>query len=489
MGSLQTRLAIWISLCMAVIVIFSGFLIWYLLRNELVEEFDRSLRGTTETLAGLIEFDGNVIVSEMTEIDLPRFSRTENPDYYQILDANGDSIEQSRRLAGNTLGFRQKVANDRVVFENSTLPGERLGRTAILRFVPRTDPNSDEDVAKEEEVDEEITDEKSGIVGAVTLLVARDRTELDSTLNQFARLIGLVGILTIVVVPLCSVMVSRWGLAPLNRTAANLEQIDIGSLHSKLATEGTPREIQSLVVALNRMLERLQAGYQREKEFSGNVAHELRTPIAGLKSTIEVALSRTREPDEYRRSLQKCLRISNETEAVIGNLLTLARIESGNCSLNCELVSINELIQESWNSGEIDASVCGLTLQLALADLPPVWTDREKIRLVFRNLFENALCHGDWGSEVQVESANGNASITVRVSNQASKLPPNQVARIFDRFWQSGEDRSQTGKHSGIGLPLCQSIIDLLGGEIEARMMNEGRLSLIVTLPVGEGER
>jgi len=485
MGSLQSRLALWNSVCMVLIIILLGLLVWFLLRNVLVREFDHSLRVTSETLSRLIEHDGKVIVTEMAEMDFPRFSRTERPDYYQVFDVEGRSIERSMQLAENSLAFRHVFGKEECVFEDTVLPDGRPGRTAIVRFVPLPDLDPDPEQADGDEglplpAAWRITDGSD----PVTLIVARDRLDLDSTLLQFARLIGLAVLLTTVAVPLCSIGVSRLGLSPLHKTVSNIEKIDIGSLDSKFDAGGTPREVRSLVTALNRMLQRLQEGYQRETGFTGNVAHELRTPIAGLRSTLEVALSRNREPEEYRKSLQKCLQITHQTEAVIINLLTLARIDSGNCNLTRELFALNDLVDEVWGLCEPDAIASGLTIHMEPGELPPVRTDREKVRLVLRNLFENAACHADVGTAIRVSSDRERDRVRVRISNRSSRLQPNQVGKIFDRFWQQDEVRSQTGRRSGIGLSLCKSIIELLGGEIEAELDDRGVFSICICLPL-----
>ncbi len=497
--SLQSRLMLGTGVSMAAVLLVAGILLYLVVRGSLLAEFDSDLEKTCRSLAGMVETDGQRVESEMADRALPRSAGSDRPDWYQILGASGRIIESSPGLVEQRLAICAGQGPLSVGF--AELPDGRPGRSVALRFVPRFEPPHETDLPDHESIGavpaaavETGTANPGGTGDAahgssVTLVVARDTTEMNRTLHRIRWLIGVVTGCAILAGVLLSSLVARWGLSSLRTTAAQIAAIDGGNLNQILETAAAPREVQPMVQALNQMLHRLRMAFDRERQFSANVAHELRTPLAGLTSTIEVATTRRRDLEEYQTVLQKCLSICNQTEAIVDNLFMLARVDAGQCTAHRELIDMAHLIRQVWQPFEPLAQQRNLMLDWNLDESLQVSTDNVKLALVLRNLFDNSVSYAESGTAIEVHCAAGpsDGMARIRISNSVSDFSPSDMEQLFERFWRADHSRSQTGQHSGLGLPLCRSLIQLLGGSIHARLIRGHRLDMMIELPCPAG--
>jgi two-component system heavy metal sensor histidine kinase CusS len=222
---------------------------------------------------------------------------------------------------------------------------------------------------------------------------------------------------------------------------------------------------------LNDLLGRLDDTLSRERAFSANVAHELRTPLAGLRSTIEVALAKPRESAEYQQVLDTCLEICQQTAAITDNLLALARLDAGHCEVHREPVQLLHLLHETWAPLAGRAELQSLTVDWQLQQVTLI-TDPSLLRLVLGNLFDNAVCYADSGGRIAIGVVAQAASVDIRVENTAGQLSPELAERVFDRFWRGDSSRTETGRHAGLGLSLCHDIARLLDGLISVSVQD-----------------
>lgn len=488
MRTLQSKLMLWIGISIAAVLFVSGVVLYLLVHSALLTEFDLNLQQTCKSTAHLIETDGKRITSEMAEKELPRFARTENPDLYQIFDSEGRTIEASRALGDKTLRFF-KSTMEKPRFEFLTLPDGRPGRVISFEFVPTYDSPGDHEGEADADFDVAAANDRSinATVGSpVTLLVARDTYEMNSALRRIRWLIGIVMAIAIAVGILLAAIVARLGLAPLRATAQQLNGIDGSNLAVRLDSKAMPGEVQPMVTALNDMLDRLKLAFERERQFSANVAHELRTPLAGLKSTMEVTVSQRREASEYEASLGKCLAICDQTQAVIENLFTLARVDAGQCQVYNETIDVACFCREAWQPFAGLSQRRGLKVAWDVDESIQVHSDPPKLDLVFRNVFDNAASYADSETQIDIHCRRDRANpmVTIEISNTASGLTPADMEHLFERFWRGDKSRSQTGQHSGLGLPLCRSLISLLGGQITATSNGNQRFTIEIHLPI-----
>jgi signal transduction histidine kinase len=451
-SSLRSRLLI--RTAVALLLIFTGAAMYVLMRASLLSEFDAGLATEAHTLASLTEQDGHNVKVESDGDQVPEFSRADRPDYFQVRGSDGNTIARSPSLHDRELD-RVTATEGGVTFHVTRLPSGRPGRIAAIQFKPRFD-------------EEAKNGDKAAANEVVTLLVARDTTELERTLARLGWcLVGVSAIAVVASAAIMSAVIGR-GLRPLNTLAVSIEKVGDGDLSERIELAGIPTEMVPVVQRLNELLARLDAVLAREKAFTADVAHELRTPLAGLETTLEVCATRCREPDAYHAVVTKCLRLTQNMHAMIDNLLMLARADARQLKVEVESVELAVFVRECWSSFEGRAAVRHLNVEWA-ADVPEsVSIDRDKLRIVLNNLFDNAVTYAATGGNVRIAAAARAGAVEVTVANNGSQLVLADVQRVFDRFWRGDGARRAGSAHCGLGLPLCRKIVELLGGTIRA---------------------
>ena len=223
-----------------------------------------------------------------------------------------------------------------------------------------------------------------------------------------------------------------------------------------------------VVQRLNDLLQRLQDTLEREKAFSSDVAHELRTPLSGLETALEVSASQRRSPEEYERVISRCLDVSRRMHAMVDNLLMLARAESKQLVVQRDHRWIcADLCREAWTNFQQRADERKLHIDWRVPDDCVVNSDQEKIRLLLHNFFDNAVSYTDQGGRITI-AIECRPKARLQVSNTGSRLTAEDATHVFERFWRG--DRARTaGNHCGLGLTLCRNIAQVLGGAIAAK--------------------
>jgi two-component system sensor histidine kinase QseC len=220
---------------------------------------------------------------------------------------------------------------------------------------------------------------------------------------------------------------------------------------------------------LNGLLARLDESFARERSFSANLAHELRTPLSELRAVTDVALKWPEDTASHLEAIAEVRGIGLQMERVVVNLLALARFDGRQHTVWPSEVSLGALAASCWNAVASEAGDKGIGLQLDIPEGLAVVTDREKLALILSNLFSNAVAHGSPGGVVTCSGSMDGESFVLRVGNPAGSLTPEDLPRIFDRFWRKDPARSG-GRHAGLGLALVSALCGLLGFEKEARL-------------------
>lgn len=264
---------------------------------------------------------------------------------------------------------------------------------------------------------------------------------------------------------------ARRGLEPIRRIAALAQGISASRLGHRLALETVPPEMSDLATAFNEMLARLQDSFRRLSDFSSDLAHELRTPVANLVTETEVALSRARSADEYREVLYSNLEEYNWLSRMIGDMLFLAKADNGLIVPRQETVDLAAQTQELFAFYEALAEERGVALVLEGAGT--ILGDRLMIRRALSNLLSNALRYTARGNSVSVSIDQLESGETrLAIANPGEDIAPEHLSRLFDRFYRVDASRQKSSDGTGLGLPITKSIIDAHRGTITASSAN-----------------
>lgn len=275
---------------------------------------------------------------------------------------------------------------------------------------------------------------------------------------------------------------ARRGLEPIRRIASLAQGISASRLGERLPGP-VPPELADLVSALNAMLARLEDSFRRLSDFSSDLAHELRTPVANLLTETEVALSRPRSADEYREVLYSNLEEFNRLSRMIADMLFLAKADNGLIVPRRETVDLAAETQGLF--GFYEALAEEKEVALGLSGAGTIVGDRLMIRRALSNLLSNALRYTPHGGAVTVsiEEPDGGGML-VAVENPGEAIPAEQLQRLFDRFYRLDASRQKTSEGTGLGLSITRSIVAAHGGTIRA-VSAHGRIRFEIRFPAG----
>jgi signal transduction histidine kinase len=467
--TLRARLFLGTSLATAAILLAAGVLLYVSVRASLFAEFDLALKSSAEALAALTEQIGpDVRMEPEVHAILDYTQKRRVPDYFSTWVEGNRLITASDSLAGQPLAHPTPAIGASIT-TTVTLPDGTPGRQTTLTFIPAIE-NPPGHITPGTHV--------------ATVAVARHTKDLDRKLLRLLGLLSVVIALATLAAAGAMLLVVRHGLRPLGLMAARIQTIGKDNLSERVELSDAPPELTVVALRLNELLDRLQTTVIRERRFTADVAHELRTPLAGIAVLLDVCATRRRTTDEYERTLDKCQRIVHGMHAMVESLMTIARADAGQLPVSLSPVPLAALVHDCWSAFQTAAAAKEIK---ATFDIDPqliAHTDPEKLRIIMNNLLDNAVSHADTGGQLRLEArALDPTSIELRITNSGSILNDAQAARAFDRFWQGDPARRNTGVHCGLGLSLCRELIAVLSGEISISSHVGGTFTVRIVLP------
>jgi len=474
--SLRVRLLVGIVGGMTLLLVVFSLVIYTAIRRALINQFDTSLASMARIVAASVEQNREEIEIEFEVEQMPEFQEAEHPTYYELWRPDGVVLARSPSLGTDDL-LRFEGAAGEPAFGALRLRNGRPGRAAGLGFRPRVADSEEKNPPQPEKI------------LALTLVVARDAGDMLRHLEFLRWLLLIASVGTITLSVIVAAVVVRRGLCPLNSLAAEIAAITEDDLNVRVGTEKMPAEIMPIKTRLNELLARLGASFSRERRFAADVAHELRTPLAGIRSTLEVTLTRTRRADEYQTALCDCLDIAKNMQAMVNNLLTLARIEAKQTAFRREQIRLAELIDSSWRAFSAEAAKRSIVFENRIPVETTCRSDRESLSIVFSNILDNAVEYADEAGQIWTTARRTDGCVEITVSNTGCRLTNEQAAHVFDCLWRGDPARTETprgalgaGNHCGLGLALVQRIVAALGGSTSVEVQSGGIFTIRLIL-------
>ena len=247
----------------------------------------------------------------------------------------------------------------------------------------------------------------------------------------------------------------------------------------RLPVPPTKDEIERLGETLNEMLARLEEGLQREREFVADAGHELRTPLALLRTELELALRQGTSIDELREALARSIDETDRLAQLSEDLLLIARTDQGRFPLRSEPLEASQLLGAVATRFAWRADEARRTLSVEAPDELPLVGDRLRLEQAIGNLVDNALRYGDGPIRLTASSTNGRVGL--HVSDEGAGFPPDFVGRAFERFARVDSARARGG--AGLGLSIVRAIAEAHGGSAEAANRRPRGAEVWLTLP------
>ncbi len=442
-------------------------LLYFLAARHLQTQFDAVLLARAAGIVSLVDQDQDGVDSDFSEDILTEYSpQADEPLYLHIRNPDGTDFIKSTSLGDGHLEQTTRLSpEDAPDIRNIVLPGGRAGRQIAMAFLPRLDEDEDGSAAP--------AAEGRPVLG---LALARSRQDLDRILLLLALILTGSGLLLTAGLAIGIHRIVRDGLAPLRDGSRQIENLDPSDLSARVTLARTPDEMEPIVSELNLMLARVEQAFQRESRFSSDVAHELRTPLAELKSAAEVARTLKAGDPAVGQFFSDVQDIAEQMNHMVDVLTTLSHCENGTLDLPLEPLNLAGLVRQIV--GEPGQQAAG-SVKLALSDDIGVFSHGESLRIILRNLLSNAMQYSPPGSTIVCGAETAARTIRISVANSVTDLEASDLDRLFERFWQRDPSRTAAA-HSGLGLPLVKALGEALGLRVDAVLRN-GRLTITLS--------
>ncbi|HET6283290.1 MAG TPA: ATP-binding protein [Polyangia bacterium] len=482
MRSIQRVLAVRLLVSLLAVLTITSLGLLFSLRLALQSQFDDALGAKARLLSAFVKRDETgTLEMDLEEAPMPEFERP-GGEYFVVWDKHV-ALFSSPSTDGQTPPLGDRSASG-TTFQDAALPDGRAGRTVSLTFVPRTE--ADDAARTPPPVVAPATAMAQPAGQPLQMQVARERLSLDARMREIFLAVGLMALALMLAIPLVIARVIPRSLRPLDDLARRTAAIDAQSLDQRFPTTGLPSELAGITVRLNELLERLATSFERERRFSADVAHELRTPIAELRALAEVALA---EPAARlardTAALADARDVAVQMQSLVTSLLALSRCESGHQPVQLEPVDVAAAVSRALDS--FAGATRDRRLQVDARELSRggALADPALLDAVLGNLMGNAVSYAPDAGRIVLSTAltDSGAAITIANTQPAQHaIGERDLPHLFEPFWRKDPSRTD-GLHSGLGLALVAAMVRLMNGTVAADLPHPGWIRFAIQLP------
>lgn len=477
--SFQGHLRLWLTVVFVGLYALSAVCIFLFMRHALLTQMDRHLsRLAQDFIAETERLADGTLVFEFHELNLPDYrSGNEQPNaFYELRNIEGQAILKSPSLVGSAeLPFRAQPKKTERIFRVE-LPTGRDGRAVAVWFVPK--PAQREDMPSE----------FAAIHEPVCLTIAESTSSVDQTLLLLAATLAVTaGILAMVTLLLIGLLVAQV-CRPMTELGTMTAAIRTDNLDARLPTDQLPLELRPLILQFNQLIARAADAIQREKRFSIDIAHELRTPISEMHLLMQLGADsgypnvQAGSMEDPREIYRLGGEITGRINKILETLTALHRGEHNSDELSFETVSGTEILHAATSVFPLEVSTRFRFGKDPDTISAKFFTDPDLLRAVLDNLLSNAVAHSPAGSPIRMSVSEGGLSI----QNETRDLSEDDLQRLTEPFWQKDTARVQQD-HFGLGLSLVALYVRLLQGSL-THSLQDGNITARLELPTDERE-
>lgn len=302
---------------------------------------------------------------------------------------------------------------------------------------------------------------------AYAVLIATPVDEFYEAINRFKLTLLLSVPALLLIASAGAYWLSRKAIAPVGEIARAANSIRENELSKRLPVPQTGDELQSLSETLNELFGRLERAFRRISEFTADASHELRTPVALMRTRTEIALRKPRSETEYRETIVRIHTELERTSVLIENLMTLARADSGSQTVQLTSLDMNEVLQEIWEPARLLANENSIHYEQTLPKTPVLVSGNAALlRRLILILIDNAVKYTQREGRISVVlDARDDAAVT-EIHDNGIGISSSDLPHIFERFYRSDASRSRESGGTGLGLSIANWIADAHKGEI-----------------------
>ena len=449
--SIRLRLTLWYAaVLLAGLSVFAGGM-WFAIHQRLTAGVDQRLAAKVQGIRALLEIEGGMNTAQLKD----------------------ELSEFARGMPDGTLLLVREPGGQRIL----TSPERGAAFLAELEPSPQPRYRSIDDKGRPFRV---LTTKIESGAHAYQAAVATSLDEVQDVLSSLRSLLFLATPAVLLAACLGGYWISRRAMAPVDEMTRTARSISVQDLSARLFVPNTGDELQRLAEAWNGVLARMETALQRVRQFTADASHELRTPVALIRTTAELTLRRKREAEEYRTALEQIQTEAERMTQLTGDLLALARADSSGLETSFTEVELTEVARDIVSRMQPVAESKGIRLTASVPSEPVnVRGDEPAIRRLVMILVDNALKHTPEDGSVTVAATHNGNGVVLSVRDTGEGIDPETLPHIFERFYRA--DQARTGSSgSGLGLSIAQTIAQLHGAiiQVETELGAGARFSL-----------
>lgn len=441
--SIGVRLTIWYLALFAAAQLLFGVGMWIALRQHLYGIANDALGAQAEDLTHFLrsQKERNWPVPKLREETAETYDLEHSGNFLQIRDQDGNWIFRAPLLEQNQFASPAPATVKGRFFQDVQLGGKPF------RFITqRIEANG----------------------RSYTVQTGLPIGQIAATLNLFGRSLLMLAPLLLLAAGSGGYWLSRKALRPVDAITRTARSIGGTNLSDRLEKLTTGDELQRLSDTLNQMLGRIESAFLRVTQFTADASHELRTPVSVMRTSAELALRKPRTDAEYRDSLAQILAESEKVSQLIEQLLVLARADAASPSIPMHRIDLAEPLRNACLHSKVAADAKGLAFR-EFIQARPLWVqgDAASLERLFLILLDNAVKYTPTGGQIEVRLTSEDQFAVAEVRDTGIGIAPEDIPRVFDRFYRADPARTRESGGIGLGLAIGRWIAQAHQGEIQ----------------------
>jgi two-component system OmpR family sensor kinase len=455
--ALVTRLSLFFLVTLAVVLAGFSTALYSLAYSYLHRQMDDRLEATLNLLASEAEEDQDGLEWEPHERLVAVGAERDDKIQWIVTDGEGNRVETSKDVAAG-----------------QTASGWDAERWQLLRRRLQAKTKADGEPRNEEQ---------KRRFPVLDMVVAAPRSPLQKSLQTLAIVLSALSLALWLSAALVGRRLCRRALTPLTRMAVAARTIHADDLGQRLPNAGTGDELEDLGRAFNDLLARLQESFERQRRFTGDASHQLRTPLTAILGQIEVLLRRDRPAAEYERVLKLVQKQTAHLRLIVEMLLFLARADAETKLTQLETIDCSQWLADHLQTWAPHARAADLKFEAASGG--PYWVRAQAPLLgqLIDNLLDNATKYSAPGTAVVVRIGEESGLVTVAVEDEGCGVAPDDLSHIFEAFYRSPHSHRVGIGGVGLGLAVAQRVAGAFGGRLSAESQPGKGSRFILQLP------
>lgn len=452
--SIKNRIALYSVLGIASLSLIVFVAIYFTVKNTVFKEIDKDLEFEGEKHLNELTFGKDSIHFYKNEwLEREHIEVQSFPLFIEIVDENRRTLDKSPNLHDDSLEF--VLDSSKKFIHNQYLREENI-RQIQLPLV-----------------------HEGKTYGFMAIAMSFEDSEM--VIQSLLDTLLLIYPILLVITFFTSRIISRITIKPISRIAKNVDEINSNNLNKRVPETSNGDELETLSKAVNDFLDRIDAAVKREKQFTANASHQLRTPLAVLKGNLEVLIRKARQPEVYVKEIKQNIRKIDDMTDAVEKLLILARLDSQHQKIVIEEVDIYKLTEAILTNYKQEILHKSISLDVRKPSLIDLFTNKTYLSLILDNLISNAVKYADASTKIYIDFSSDESKLTVSISNTGPQIPEDKHEAIFNPFYRN-QNHKFTEEGYGLGLAIVSKAANLL--QIKLYLKSDETNTFSIDIPI-----